>query len=167
MSVVNRSKEDLLDHNELISLINYDPDTGTFTWKVARGPRAAGASAGNLQTNGYYQIRINNRLYLAHRLAWFYVFKEWPEGVIDHIDRDTRNNRLDNLRDVTQAQNTYNSATPTHNSSGFKGVSFCKQKGKYEAYISVNNKKKNLGLFSTAEEAYAEYVKAVNLYRNN
>lgn len=167
MSIINRDKEKLLDHNELLSLIKYDPDTGIFTWKVARGPRAAGALAGNLQTNGYYQIRINKKLYLAHRLAWFYIFKEWPEGVVDHIDRNTTNNRLDNLRDVTQAKNTYNSTIPSHNSSGFKGVSFSKQKGKYEAYISLNNKKKNLGLFNTAEEAYAAYTKAVDMYRGS
>lgn len=162
---INRDKESSLTHARLLELLKYNPDTGIFTWKVSRGPHKVDSIAGNLQTNGYYQIRIDYKLYLAHRLAWFYCFQEWPEGIIDHIDRDSTNNILDNLRDVSQKENTYNIGISSHNTSGYKGVSFNKSRNKYEAYISINNRKKNLGLFSTAEAAKEAYDKAVKDYR--
>lgn len=120
MSVVNRDKENILEYSLLLSLLEYNPNTGYFIWKIARGPHKQGARAGNLQSNGYRQIRINNKLYLEHRLAWFYCFKEWP-NIIDHDNRNTQDNRLDNLKDGTQANNTYNIGISSHNTSGYKG----------------------------------------------
>jgi hypothetical protein len=79
---------------------------------------------------------------------------------VDHIDRNGLNNRRSNLRECTFSQNGYNSSIPRTNTSGFKGVSWDVQVKKWQANIRVSGVKKNLGRFSTAEEAYAAYCAA-------
>jgi len=167
MAIVNRTKENLITHEYLLSKLEYIPETGWFIWKNSTGRSKAGTRAGNKQANNYRQIRLDNRLYLEHRLAWFYCFQEWPTAIIDHINRDPSDNKLDNLREATQTENLGNMGISSHNTSGFKGVSYNKQRNKYEAYISINNKKKNLGLFNTAEEAFEVYLQATIKYRGN
>ena len=163
--IVNKDKASNLLHSRLLELLEYNPDSGIFTWKSARGPHAKGSAAGNIQSNGYCQIRIDYKLFLSHRLAWFYCFTEWPEYLIDHIDGNPSNNKLDNLREATQSQNMQNTGLLRTNSSGFRGVSYVKSRNKYEAYISIDNKKKNLGHFNTAEEASIAYLNAANQVR--
>ena len=81
-------------------LLNYDPDTGDFTWKVSTSNRVrVGQVAGTLRHDGYIRIKVNGKLYLAHRLAWFFVYGVWPVEFLDHIDQDKSNNRINNLRE--------------------------------------------------------------------
>lgn len=110
-------------------------------------------------THGYIQIMINGRNYTAHRLAWLYEYGEFPEGMIDHVNRDRTDNRIANLRTATGTQNLANARRSSTNTSGFKGVSYCRRTGKYEAYVHINGKKKYLGMYVTAEEAHATYIK--------
>lgn len=144
----------MLNSSEVHGLLDYAPDTGVFRWKVSRGGKAKhGTIAGSFDSKGYSQIKINGSLYLAHRIAWLYVNGEWPEKHIDHIDRNPKNNAIENLRLCTHAQNHQNTGVRRDNSSGITGVSFLKASGKWLAYINVDGKRIRLGLFNTADEA--------------
>lgn len=120
----------------LRELLHYDPETGLFTWKVARQGTRAGAFAGALN-HGYLRITIDWRHYPAHRLAWLYMTGEWPADLIDHINLVSDDNRFVNLRQATRAQNMHNSARPRTNTSGVKGVS--RYAGRWKAQIKVNS----------------------------
>lgn len=164
MKILNTKKEDELDWNYLTSVLDYDINTGIFTNKKDRSNSALkGNVAGNsdkVTSNKYLEIYLNKYHYAAHRLAWFYCFKEWPNGLIDHIDGNKSNNSLDNLRECTYSENFYNSNRRKDNSSGYKGVSMDKRSNKYRAYINVAGKQKGLGYYNTAEEAGEAYQKA-------
>jgi len=93
-------------------------------------------------------------------LAWFYHFRVWPSEQIDHISLDESDNSIANLREANGSQNQSNRSIAKNNTSGFKGVGVVD--GRYIARIKVNRKNRHLGVFSTAEEAHAAYVKAAN-----
>ena len=94
--------------DRLHDVLHYDPLTGVFRWRVARGSRAAGDVAGGISGAGYRQIGIDGRYYQASRLAWLYTTGEWPDGEIDHKNGVHDDNRWDNLRDVTHTENNQN-----------------------------------------------------------
>jgi len=147
----------------LNELFNLDPDTGVFTWKVNKVPVRAGDIAGHLHPFGYRKIRIDTKIFFAHRLAYLMYHGELPTGMqIDHINGNRDDNRKCNLRLVTQKQNSENTLLPKSNSSGFKGVHWHKRLGKWAANIRTNYTKKHLGYFETAEEAYSAYCKAAD-----
>jgi hypothetical protein len=99
------------------------------------------------------------QLYLHRRLM------NEPEGLqIDHIDGDGLNNRRYNLRVATCAQNNLNTRRRCNNKSGFKGVSWDRDRGKFRAYIKINNKQTHLGMFTSPEEAHAAYCLASQKY---
>lgn len=84
-----------------------------------------------------------------------------PEGFeVDHQDCDGLNNRRKNLRVATKSQNMQNQRLRSTSKSGFKGVCFRKDIGKWMARIKVNGKQHHLGCFTTAEDAHAAYVAA-------
>lgn len=144
-----------LPHSVLTELLHYDPDTGLFTRvKAVRGFRV-GEVAGCDNGRGYIRIRVAGQYVLAHRLAWFYVHKEWPSGEIDHINRDTHDNRIDNLRVVNRSENLLNKGLDSRNTSGVKNVSWDAQRGKWVAQLRRSGKQFNLGRFSTKHEAEA------------
>lgn len=152
----------LIEAERLKEVINYNPDTGEFVWIKPRRPgMPVGNAAGTLKnSDGYLNVKIDNRLYRGHRLAWLYVYGVWPAGQIDHINGVRADNRIANLRDVSSKENTHNQRTAHRGSkSGVLGVTV-KPNGKFVADIRHNGKKKHLGYFSTAEDAHAAYVKA-------
>lgn len=110
---------------------------------------------------GYYHVTLNGKPYLLHRLL-AQAFIPNPEGKpeVDHIDGDKLNNDLSNLRWATRSENQRNRGKQSNNTSEFKGVSFHKRSGKWQAYIKVDGKRKHLGLFHTKEEAAAVYEEA-------
>lgn len=110
MSGISTSKQQALKHGRLLELLSYDLQTGVFTARVGRSWRVRTGSVvgGTSHQSGYRLIRIDYESYLAHRLAWFYVHGEWPSGEVDHIDGDTDNNAIRNLRVVTHQQNRWN-----------------------------------------------------------
>jgi hypothetical protein len=143
----------------LHELLNYDADTGLFTWAKPRRKCSAGAKAGCIAKNGYMVIRLDDTLYLAHRLAWLYQKGVWPTEQIDHINGDRSDNRFNNLREVSNAENAQNNRKPKpSNKSGFLGVR--KENSKWLAEIKINYKPIRIGLFNTPEAAHKAYVMA-------
>jgi hypothetical protein len=165
MSVININRDkEALDWDTLVATLDYDPATGIFTNKITRSNCAkAGWVAGSTYSTDptrYSDIWLNGKHYAAHRLAWFYCFKEWPEYYLDHIDGNKSNNAIDNLREATGSQNKYNIKIRKDNSVGYKGVSLDKRCGRYRAYININGKQKSLGYYATPEEASEAYNRA-------
>lgn len=144
----------MIDHAELTRLLDYDQNTGQFTWKVKTCRKVVpGKKAGGFNSNGYVQIKINNIFFYGHRLAWFYVHGKWPEQEIDHINGNTSDNRLCNLRPANRAQNNQNRIARVDCKSGVRGVILRKDTKKWQAEIRVNKKLISLGCFQTLEEA--------------
>lgn len=86
-----------ITRDELVSILNYDPETGIFTWKKPYGTRVrAGSVAGTLGANGYIRIKINGSKFQAHRLAMLYVHGTLPPADTDHINRLKSDNRIVN-----------------------------------------------------------------------
>lgn len=108
--------------------------------------------AGSKRTNGYIYLNFHKKIYLAHRLIFLYHHGYLPK-ILDHIDGNPLNNRIENLRPATYAQNLANMKTPKSNKSGVKGVCFDKSKNKWVAEIKCNGVKHRLGRFDTLEEA--------------
>jgi hypothetical protein len=145
-------------------LLAYDPETGILTRLVRTSNRIkVGDVAGSFsKTSGYINVRVNGKLYLAQRIAWFLHYGVDPgETRIDHEDTDGANNRITNLRKATNGQNRANS-TPSCE-SGMKGA-YRLPSGRYQASITVNENPIYLGSFDTAEEAHAAYMAAANVH---
>ncbi len=152
----------LPSQERLKELLDYNPSTGVFTWKV-RPSRSVkiGDVAG--KTNTYIQIRIDWVSYQAHRLAWMYMTGEDPgETQIDHFDENKHNNAFINLRKATHGQNKSNQGARKHNKTGKKGV--YKVKNRYRAAITSNGKVIRLGSYKTLEEAHKAYCEAADKY---
>jgi len=149
-------------HEELRSRLSYDPNTGVFTNLVNLGKAKIGAVAGSVNPNGYWEIRVCNRLFPAHRLAWFYMTGELPpDGMtIDHVNGVRCDNRWCNLRLATYEEQAWNSIAQSDCKSGMKGAWLCKSTGRWQAIIGHKGKRKFLGRFDTAEEAHQAYIKA-------
>jgi len=150
--------------DKLKQLLNYDPATGVFTWRIKRGPMKAGSIAGKLNTWGYRVISINRRHMMASRLAWLYMAGELPKHQIDHINRNKDDNSWLNLRDVTPSANQHNTSIRKDNKSGYKGVWFYANDGVWRAAIKVNGKQRTLGQYATAELANQAYLDGVKRY---
>jgi len=113
-----------------------------------------------LKGNDYLQAKINGRFYGYHRLVWMHFHGKIPKGmVVDHIDRNPRNNRIENLRLATSSQNSANRSKSSkgqnfeHKGVGWNGV-------KYIATITHEGKRLHLGSFETEWEAAAAYIAA-------
>lgn len=148
-----------LAQTELSELISYCPDTGMFTWAPNRPLSVAGKVAGSVDLKGYTVIRVLGKLHKAHRLAWFIVTGEWPEQV-DHIDGNRSNNKFENLREATQAENAQNRGVMATNKSGVTGVFWASREGKWGASHSVNGKHVSLGRFTNFDEAVKARLEA-------
>ena len=148
-------------------VLSYDPDTGVFIWRMDRGRTArAGHKAGWVNQDGYIRIETLGAAMMAHRLAWFVTYGMWPKEELDHINCNRADNRLVNLREATRAENTRNARTPVRNTSGFKGVSFHKRMGKWQAQIQ-NGKVIFLGYYDSPEEAHQAYVMAASRFHGD
>lgn len=138
----------------------YDPKTGVFKWRVDRSNVKAGSKAGSSMALGYTMIRLDDCQVYAHRLAWFYVHGEWPSQQVDHVNGNRSDNSWDNLRLASQSQNSCNGSLRSTNSSGYRGVSWSKEKGKWVSRIVKDRKQHVLGYFTSKEDAYFAYLKA-------
>ncbi len=155
----------------LRQLLRYEPDTGKLFWKERPlgmfGTKRACSTwnaryAGNealIGDNGVgYRVgRIFDRPFLAHRVIWAIYFGQWPESQIDHINRDRADNRLENLRSATPAQNQFNQPKQSNNTSGFKGVFFDKRRGSWFAAIREKGRNIHLGTFECPLAAAKAY----------
>jgi len=86
--------------------LSYDENTGLFYWNVRKQARKHGWFSGNKKTDGYGQIYFEGKHILVHHVAWMIKYGEKPPFIIDHINRDIKDNRIKNLRLVTPSQNT-------------------------------------------------------------
>ena len=152
----------ILTQELLKSQLNYNPDTGVFTWAINKNQMKAGDTAGTKDTHGHLQIKILGKLYLAHRLAWLYMNGVWPKECIDHINCIRDDNRFSNLREATKQQNSYNSRIRKTSTTGAAGVNYSKRDKKYIARCGFNGKRYLIGYFDDfnsaliAREAFAK-----------
>jgi len=140
-----------MDITALKAYLHYDPDTGIFTAKKACGKKPAGRQLGSSCNGNHLHISVLGRSYTAQRLAWFYMHGEWPNGVIDHINRIKIDNRFCNLRCVSQSHNALNTEY-SRGKAKVRGVTYLPP---WKATIQVDGKRKTLGRFHTFEEAVA------------
>lgn len=114
----------------LRSRFAYSEESGIFTYKdnLSGQNIQAGDVAGYVRDNGYRYICVGNRQYSAHRLVWLYAYGQWPSRLIDHKNGDKSDNRIANLREATVSQNLSNGKIRSNNTSGYKGVTKCKNR---------------------------------------
>jgi hypothetical protein len=149
----------MITQEKLKEILEYDPDTGIFRWKLDRGAKTKTGDRAGYNHAGYRRIEINDVGYLAHRLVWLYIYGYIPTE-LDHINGIKHDNRLCNLREASRKENSINRNKRTDNSSGYKGVNWHKAANKWQARIMVNGKRLQLGWFETPEDAYLAYCAA-------
>ena len=149
-----------ISHERLKELLFYDPQAGVFTWKTNRSGIKVGDEAGSLLHTGYVYIRVDGKRYVRSRLAWFYAHGVWPKEFIDHKNSNRADDRLENLREATCAENNRNSRRPQNNASGFRGVTWKPKLKRWEAKIRDGKNKIYLGCFKSGEEAHKAYCEA-------
>lgn len=159
----------------LDELLAYDQATGVLIWKarplsmfsserlcnswnIRRAGKVAGTVAHTRQSEKRLYVMVNGKRYGAARVAWCMVNGDIPEGMsIDHINGDTMDNRMCNLRLATRTENQWNRGRQSNNTSGFKGVTFHKHSGKWHAVIEFYGRVISLGYYRTPEEASVAY----------
>lgn len=142
----------------LLECLRYNHKTGELIWRKrprhhfknnqafgAWNTKFSGMVAGNEQ-HGYIKIKLDGKTYSAHRLAWLYTKGCWPR-VIDHIDGDKSNNRIENLRDVSFQENMLNKRRSTRNKTGLSGVHWATNEGRWKAQIARGKDRRFLGTF--------------------
>lgn len=149
---------------ELVGLYSYDPLTGHLTH--AKPGRLNGKRAGSehYRRNGSRNMRRVHRGLSEHRVIWQMMHGSIPEGmVIDHIDGDPFNNRLANLRCVTDRQNSLNRKVHKNSTTGHPGI-YSTPGGKFRARATVNGRVIGLGTFDTMEQAIAARKEATDAH---
>lgn len=142
----------------IVEFIRYDKKTGKLFCKKTRNNKAiAGNQCGSDNVSGYKSIRIFGKNYKQHRVAWFLHYGTWPVNQIDHINGIITDNRIENLRDVTNRENAQNRFA--HRNGKIVGASFFEKNNKWVARIRVKKRNKHLGYFKTKLEANAAYLK--------
>ena len=148
-----------IEQKLLKEMLDYDKDTGVFYWKVNSGSGGKiGAIAGAKHKTGYIRVGIKGKVYQAHRLVWIYIYGYIPK-TLDHINHNKSDNRLSNLREVSDSENQRNRSRNHNNTSGVAGVCWNKNACKWQAQIKTPEKNLYLGLFS-------EFSDAVNARKN-
>lgn len=145
-----------LTQTRLKELMYYNPETGELTWLQKSHKNSSikpGDPVGSVNGQNYLQSRVDGKWYRVHRLCWFWVHGEWPE-VVDHVNGNRLDNRLENLRATNVGGNNHN--YQKHREGIPPNVSKRKD-GKYEAYISASSsltgKKIHLGVFRSKKKA--------------
>ena len=157
-----------MNQNELKNLFKYDAETGLLYWKVRTSLNTkVGKVAGtHNHWSNYIYIKIDNKIYPAHKLVWLYHHGAYPSGCIDHVNGIRNDNRIDNLRHATRAQNSQNMRMFKSNTSGVKVVDWQKCSQRWRVRLQVNHNRINIGSFDclelaelVANEARAKYHK--------
>ena len=142
-----------LTQARLKQLLHYDASTGGFTWLVDLKKVKTGDVAGCVNSRGYRLITVDQVSYRAHRLVILYVHGYMPENLVDHIDRNRDNNRISNLREVSNQCNSRNCKVFVTNTSGVTGVCWYKNENSWGVRVYVNRKMVHFGYFKDFEEA--------------
>ena len=138
----------------LRELFEYEPETGELTNKVRRSSRLPGSSAGTTRPDGYKLLGIDGKMYLLHRVVWAIHHNHEPEGMLDHIDGNPGNNKIENLRLSNHSLNGANARKREVTTTGAY-----KQKNKWCARGTVDGVHVYLGMHSSQEEAHQAYVR--------
>lgn len=155
-----------LTHQKLKEILNYNPETGIFNWKIKPSKNIAkGKITGTRTSNNYGYIRINRKMYSAHRLAWFYMTGHFPTYQIDHINHIRNDNRFQNLREVLHCENSRNIKMPCTNTSGTVGVHWSKDRNKWVASIKIQQKLIHLGIYKDKSLAIKARHHAERIYK--
>jgi len=132
---------------------------GKLFWKIKPSNSVnIGDVAGCLDSNNYYRVRISNKMYGLHRIIFAMHYGYFPL-IIDHIDGNSKNNLLSNLREATHAENAWNSKLHQKNTSKYKNVIFRKERNKWTCRLRINGKNIMRGAFDTPEEANIYAIK--------
>ena len=142
-------------------ILRYEPETGKLIRRVTTSSRAKeGDEAGTIDDLGYRRVQISldgkRKLFRLHQIVWFIHHNNIPK-MLDHIDGDRLNNRIENLRLATHQQNNRNRSSNRNSSSKYLGVSWNNYRKKWEARIRINRKSKCLGYFDDEIEAAKVY----------
>lgn len=161
-----KARVESLDHSVLMEEIHYDPETGIFRWKVkpSKNRQIGDVIGGKPTDKGYLRVRYKKTLYLAHRLAWFYVHGVWPKVSIDHINGDKSDNRVVNLREADHSTNKANIPVKRNNKTGFKGVFWVKREQRFVAQLDKDGVRVFCKYCRTIEEAADAYDRAAIEY---
>lgn len=146
----------------LRELLDYNPSSGVFVWRVTRGRTAHVGTVAGSTNNGYIAVMIDGQSHRAHRLAFLFVRGAWSTGDVDHINGVRSDNRWGNLREVSHRENTQNRRfASSRSTTGVLGVcAHSDPKKPFRARIRVMGKNLSLGCFETAEEAHLVYLEA-------
>ena len=149
-------------YTEVSKYLEYNPETGEIIWKSLKNVRGKVKSlAGTKMRDGRRVVGFNRKRYMSYRLSWLLFYGVLPTGVIDHIDGNPLNDKIENLRDVSRSVNQQNQRKAhSTNKSNLLGAAWHSWSEKYQSTIHVNGKQRHLGTFDTAEEAHAAYLKA-------
>ena len=157
--------ETLIKADDARKYLDYDPATGVMRWKIwPRTGRPSGREVLTTNAQGYRVVVLMGRQYRVHRVAWLMMYGKWPPELLDHVNGNRTDNRLVNLREATRAENNRNRGMSGNNTSGFKGVTYNKDRNKWQAKIWRNNKAIHLGRYPSAQGAFAAYCKASREY---
>ncbi len=151
----------------LLELFEYNPDVGSFKRlkNMGRNAKKDMIIFGTNNSKNYLLIRVDGYKITSHKLAWIISNGEIPKGLqIDHINRNRSDNRLCNLRAITQMENCHNQTLRSTNVSGYTGVFWHNQSKKWRSKITINYKHIHLGGFDTKEEAYQAYLDAKKIH---
>jgi hypothetical protein len=144
----------MLTQTRLRELLNYDPVTGEFQHRFSKGGFGRPERlAGVLTVQGYRIIGVDGERLRAARLAWLYMTGEWPKHFVDHINNDPADDRWCNLREASQSENMANGSDRVDNTSGYRGVTWDKERNKWVAQVQFKGKNHFCGRYSTKEEA--------------
>ena len=145
-----------LTYEEASRFLTYDKDSGNIQWICNKGVRKTGDAAGRIGRDGYLWTTFNGHRFANHRLAWLLTYGRFPEEHLDHINQDKTDNRIQNLRECTHAENCQNREIYQTNKWGFAGIAIARNK--YKAVIQVGSVKKSIGVWDTPEQAHAVYL---------
>lgn len=144
----------MITKDTLLKYFDIDFNAGLFLWKEDRGRLAKkGDIAGSRSDGGYIRIKVEGKLYMAHRLMWLAATGEMPLGQIDHINGVRTDNRLINLRDVTPSENCLNRAARVDSTSRVPGVAWHKKQQRWVARLQVEGERIQLGSFKRFSQA--------------
>lgn len=162
---VNKEKEIKID-GIIEKILGYCPDCGNVFWRVGRGNQYTypGKIVDTVTTFGYLSVKAIGFEYKAHRIAWRLHTGSWPKDKIDHIDGNRTNNRILNLRESTERENSQNKRV--HREGHLAGTSYCKRRKLYKSYYRIRSKQFFIGYFKTKEEANAAYLKKLSGIEN-
>lgn len=174
-----------LSQKTLKEILYFDEGTGLFKWKARElkffssisdcnrwNTRYEGKQCGSVRKAkdvNYIEINIGNKMYYAHRLVFLYLKGTFPNNQVDHINGRGDDNRLINLRLVSNEGNSKNKSIPKNNKSGVIGVYFSKKRNMWIAQISIDGSIKSLGGFLSFNDAVKARLKSekINGYHYN